>query len=119
MMLTAWSEGVGSNWVGFMGMDQVKPLRRIPDELHVLAIVPFGFPAKPIGKGKKNRKPLSEVAHLQELWPAVSVSRNCDEEACSRLISIRRSCARSTFLQDRFGVDRDLNPVADDDPTSL
>jgi nitroreductase len=64
MMLTAWSEGVGSNWVGFMGMDQVKPLLRIPDELDVLGIVPFGFPAKPIGKGKKNRKPLSEVAHL-------------------------------------------------------
>ena len=65
MMLTAWSEGVGSNWVGFMVMDEVKPLLRIPNELDVLAIVPFGFPAKPVGKGKKNRKPLSEVAHLE------------------------------------------------------
>jgi nitroreductase len=65
MMLTAWSERVGSNWVGFMGMDEVKPLLRIPDELDVLAIVPCGFPAKPVGKGKKNRKLLSEVAHLE------------------------------------------------------
>lgn len=65
MMLTAWSEGVGSNWVGFMGMNEIKPLLRIPDELDVLAIVPFGYPAKPVGKGKKNRKPLSEVAHLE------------------------------------------------------
>jgi nitroreductase len=63
MMLTAWSEGVGSNWVGFMGLDEVKPLLSIPDELDVLAIVPFGYPAHAIGKGKKQRKPLSEVAH--------------------------------------------------------
>ena len=65
MMLTAWSEGVGSNWVGFMGMIEVKPLLGIPDELDVLAIIPFGYPAKPAGKGRKNRKPLSEVAHLE------------------------------------------------------
>jgi nitroreductase len=67
MMLTAWSEGVGSNWVGFMGMTDVKRLLGIPDELDVLAIIPFGYPAKPVGKGRKNRKPLSEVAHLERL----------------------------------------------------
>ena len=65
MMLTAWSEGVGSNWVGFMGITDVKRLLGIPDELDVLAIIPFGYPAKPVGKGRKNRKPLSEVAHLE------------------------------------------------------
>jgi nitroreductase len=63
MVLTAWSEGVGSNWVGFMGLDDVKPLLSIPDELDALAIIPFGYPAQPIGKGEKNRKALSEVAH--------------------------------------------------------
>jgi len=63
MVLTAWSEGVSSNWVGFMGLDEVKPLLSIPDELDVLAIVPFGYPAQAVGKGKKQRKPLSEVAH--------------------------------------------------------
>src|SRR5437764_11839832 len=26
MILTAWSEGVGSNWVGFMGLEDVKPI---------------------------------------------------------------------------------------------
>jgi nitroreductase len=59
MMLTAWSEGVGSSWVGFMGLAEVKPLLTIPDDLDVLAIIPFGYPAKPVGKGVKNRKPLS------------------------------------------------------------
>ncbi len=66
MMLTAWSEGIGSNWVGFMGMKEVKPLLGIPDDLDVLAIIPFGYPARPVGKGRKNRKPLSEVAHLEQ-----------------------------------------------------
>jgi nitroreductase len=63
MMLTAWSEGVGSNWVGFVSMDEIKPLLGIPEDLDVLAILPFGYPTRPIGKGKKKRKALSEVAH--------------------------------------------------------
>jgi len=63
MILTAWSEGIGSNWVGFMGSDDVKSLLNIPADLDVLAILPFGFPAEIIGKGKKKRKPLSEVAN--------------------------------------------------------
>jgi hypothetical protein len=43
----------------------VQPLLGIPDNLDMLAIIPFGYPARPVGKGKKNRKPLSEVAHLE------------------------------------------------------
>ena len=65
MVLTAWSEGVGSNWVGFRGLDEVKSLLTIPNELDVLAIIPFGYPAQPIDKGKKKRKLLSEVVHLE------------------------------------------------------
>jgi nitroreductase len=30
MMLTAWSERIGSNWVGFMGLTEIKPLLGIP-----------------------------------------------------------------------------------------
>jgi nitroreductase len=62
MILTAWSEGVGSNWVGFLGLTEVKALLGIPDTLDVLAILPFGYPAQARGKGKKQRKALSEVA---------------------------------------------------------
>ena len=64
MILMAWSEGVGSNWVGFLGMSQVNRLLGIPDDLEVLAILSFGYPTQEIGQGKKQRKPLSEVAHL-------------------------------------------------------
>lgn len=63
MILTAWSEGIGSNWVGFFGLDEVKSLLGIPNDLEVFAIVPFGYPVRAIGKGNKRRKPFDEVVH--------------------------------------------------------
>src|SRR5439155_1912666 len=63
MLLTAWADGVGSNWVGFGGLDNAKALLYIPANLDVLAVLPFGYPARPVGRGKKQRKPLREVAH--------------------------------------------------------
>jgi len=65
MILTAWSEGVGSNWVGFENLTAVKSLLGIPDNIDILAILPFGYAAKEIGKGTKKRKPLSEIAHRE------------------------------------------------------
>ena len=66
MMLAAWAEGVGSNWVGFQGMDEVKALLGIPGAMDVLAILPFGYPAQTVGRGKKKRKPLAAVAHSEQ-----------------------------------------------------
>jgi nitroreductase len=65
MLLTAWADGVGSNWVGFGGLESVKGLLDIPAGLDVLAILPFGYPARAVGRGKKQRKALREVAHLE------------------------------------------------------
>ena len=66
MVLTAWSEGIGSNWVGFQGtLTEIKSLLGIPDAIDVLAILPFGYPAHAVGRGKKRRKPLGEVAHRE------------------------------------------------------
>lgn len=61
MMLTAWDYGVGSNWVGFGGLEAVGRLLDIPAGMKVLAIVPFGYPVEAIGRGIKKRKPLNEV----------------------------------------------------------
>jgi len=61
MVLTAWEAGVGSNWVGFFGREAVKPVLGIPDNLEVLAIVPFGYPDHHVGKGIKKRRPFAEV----------------------------------------------------------
>jgi nitroreductase len=65
MMLAAWADGVGSNWVGFGGLDEVKALLNVPKALDVVAIVPFGYPARPIGRGKKQRKALRDIAHRE------------------------------------------------------
>jgi nitroreductase len=67
MLLTAWEEGIGGNWVGFGGMEEIKDLLGIPAELELLAILPFGYPARAVGQGKKRRKPLAEVAY-RERW---------------------------------------------------
>jgi nitroreductase len=67
MILAAWSQGVGSNWVGFNNLPQVNSLLGIPEEVSVLAIVPFGYPAVAVGKGQKLREPLGEVAY-NERW---------------------------------------------------
>jgi nitroreductase len=65
MLLAAWSEGVGSNWVGFGGLEKVNALLEIPAGLDALAILPFGYPADKIGRGKKDRKPLRSIAHRE------------------------------------------------------
>ena len=67
MILAAWSQGVGSNWVGFNGLPEVNRLLGIPEEVSVLAILPFGYPVEAVGKGQKKRKPLGEVAY-HERW---------------------------------------------------
>ncbi len=67
MILAAWSQGVGSNWVGYNNLPEVNPLLGIPEEVSVLAILPFGYPAEAVGKGQKKRKPLGEVAY-KERW---------------------------------------------------
>lgn len=65
MLLTAWDEGLGSNWVGFGGLEAIKPLLDIPDEVDVFAILPMGYPTEGLGQGKKQRKALTEVVHRE------------------------------------------------------
>ncbi len=67
MILTAWAQGVGSNWVGFQNLKQINPVLGLPEGIEILAIIPFGYPRASLGKGKKKRKPLGEVAH-HERW---------------------------------------------------
>jgi nitroreductase len=67
MLLTAWSDGVGGNWSGFGPIEGMGALLGIPADLDVLAVLPLGYPADAIGQGKKNRKPLDQIAH-RERW---------------------------------------------------
>ena len=64
MMLTAWGEGVGSNWTGFGGLEGVARKVGLPEDHEVLAVIPFGYPARAV-KGVKKRRPLTEVASAE------------------------------------------------------
>lgn len=61
MILTAWGDGVGSNWTGGPGMREVAEQLGLPDEYDVIGVIPFGYPRRAIGRGRKNRKDAAEV----------------------------------------------------------
>ena len=61
MILTAWADGVGSNWTGFAGLDAVRELVGLPATYTVSAVLPLGYPKRKLGRGLKNRKPPQEV----------------------------------------------------------
>jgi nitroreductase len=65
MILVAWADGVGSNWTGFGDLNNVAEKVGLPDDYEALAVVPFGYPKRNIGKGRKKRKPLAEVASAE------------------------------------------------------
>jgi len=65
MMLTAWGEGVGSNFGGFSGLDDAGRYLGLPVGMRLLTVAPFGYPAGSFGRGKKERKLLREIAHAE------------------------------------------------------
>jgi len=72
MMLTAWAEGVGSNWTGFAGLDPVAREVGLPEKMTAIAVVPFGYPARNLGKGIKKRRPFDEVVSAEVFGTALS-----------------------------------------------
>src|SRR5467141_789043 len=54
MILAAWGEGIGSNWAGFGGLDGVRRSVGLPAGYDVLAVIPFGYPKRAVGRGRKN-----------------------------------------------------------------
>lgn len=64
MILTAWGEGVGSNWTGFGGMANVGKEFGLPDAYEVLAVVPLGYPKRRV-VGKKRRRPFNQVVSAE------------------------------------------------------
>ena len=66
--LTAWSEGLGTCFVGLRDQEQtqIKELLGIPQELRLMTVMPFGYPTEAARAGSKRRKPLSEIAHREK-----------------------------------------------------
>src|SRR5260370_14292842 len=64
MLLTAWADGVGSNWTGFGGLEGVRNKVGLPDRSDGLAVLPFGYPAR-LGKERNKPNPSSQVASAE------------------------------------------------------
>lgn len=59
-------QAIKTIWVGNVNTEAIKALLGVPQERLVLTIIPFGYPTREIGDDvKKDRKPLSEVAHAE------------------------------------------------------
>lgn len=61
MVLAAEAQGLGSCWIGDFDEKELGELLGIPEDLKVVALVSFGYPAeKP---GPRTKKPLEEIVH--------------------------------------------------------
>lgn len=66
MVLTAWSRGLGSCWIGRLDIDGLKSYLGIPSKLHVLTVLPFGYFDERLTGGEKFRKSPNELFHLNK-----------------------------------------------------
>jgi len=66
MTLAATDEGLGTCWIGAFHQDKVKELLDIPGNVHVVALLPMGYPLAPHDAGSP-RKPFGESVSF-ERW---------------------------------------------------
>lgn len=64
MVIAAWALGVGSCWIGAFGEDKVRKLLNIPDRYNVVAVIPFGYPAKI--PGLKRKKSIDKITSFNK-----------------------------------------------------
>ncbi len=68
MELVAWSEGLGTCFVGFREAgqaDRVKELLGIPANMELITVLPFGYREEGFEGRGVARKPMSEMAHSE------------------------------------------------------
>jgi len=65
MELTAWEHGVASGLYTGIKQTDIRRDFGIPEDLNATIVVGFGYPRRKL-LGRKNRKPLSEVAFLEK-----------------------------------------------------
>ena len=74
MLLAAWSEGVGTCFVGGFDQEKAKDLLNIPQDMDLITVMPYGYPTEAAKSGGKRRKPLSENTHVErfgEKWTGI------------------------------------------------
>lgn len=73
MELMAWSEGLGTCFVGIRAEEQqdaIKELLEIPKEMELITVLPFGYRPEGRRAGGTPRKPMAEIAHREKFGTA-------------------------------------------------
>lgn len=73
MQLAAWEQGVGSGVYTGMKVQEMRRDFGIPEGHSPAIVVGFGYPTKKL-LGKKNRKPLSQVAFLEKFGDPIALT---------------------------------------------
>ena len=63
MLLTAYSLGLGTCWVGAFKEDEVREALKIPMGIRPVAIVPVGYPS--ISASARRKRPMEQVVHRE------------------------------------------------------
>lgn len=63
MILAAWSLGLGTCWIGTMDREEAKQTLGIPKHLHLLTVIPIGYPAEE--PPPPSRRKLNEIVHYE------------------------------------------------------
>jgi nitroreductase len=66
MELMAWSEGLGTCFVGMRQEEQqgqIKELLGVPETMELITVLPFGYRGEGTRRQGTPRKPMSEIAH--------------------------------------------------------
>jgi len=73
MELMAWSEGLGTCFVGIRAAEQqdaIKTLLKIPAEIELITVMPLGYRLEgPHARGTP-RKPMAEIVHCEHFGTA-------------------------------------------------
>jgi len=63
IMLTAYSLGLGSCWIGAFKEDEVRQVIKAPNGMRPIALIPVGYPNE--APAARNRRPVSEIMHKE------------------------------------------------------
>jgi len=61
IMLTAYSLGLGSCWIGAFKEDEVRQVIKAPKGMRPIALIPVGYPNE--APAARSRRPVSEIMH--------------------------------------------------------
>jgi nitroreductase len=64
MLLTAYSLGLGTCWVGAFNEDEAKQALKTPNGVRPVAMVPVGYPNKV--PSERGRRPVNQIVHYEE-----------------------------------------------------